>query len=445
MATLSAAQIYQYARQAGFPPVEAALMTAIALRESAGVTTAYNGVGRDNSVGLWQINMLAHGDRFGSRADLESPETNARAAFTLWQQAGFSPWQMVDRSGPFGNTNFAAAAAGTGGEVTVAQMNGTAGEITGGSYSQPEGSPAEGGQYSSMTEDPSNYTDEELIAYVQEHYGSMSWALGNPELRDIMFSGIREGWSQSRIQSAVQNSDYYRTTSDNQRSWGVLYATNPGEAGQQLQTQIGDLSRMARTLGVSITRERLQMVAWNAVSMGWDGEQMQRALLAEANWNGRHIGEFGTIGATVTQVNQLAEAYGLTLDRDRALGMTRDILSGGATMESITAGFKTQAKALFPAFADELDAGMRLADIAQPYMQTASQLLELNPAEMRLTDPLWSAPLTRRQNGRPSPMSVDEWTTHVMNDQRYGWDRTDNAMSAAASFVDNLGSMFGVF
>lgn len=449
MARLSTSQIYQLARGAGFPPVEAALMTAIALRESGGNPGAHAMDDDDNSVGLWQINTLpaAWGTTLGTVEQLKDPAFNARAARQAWLRTGeafgdpWGAWSSTATGGnPFGNTTFASVAAATGGEVSVEQMNATAGQITGGSYQADTG-----GQFTSMEEDPSNYTDDELIAYVQQNYGSMSWALGIPEVRDILFSGIRDGWSEARIQAAVQASNYYKKSSDRQRQWTVLYATNPGEAAQQLQLTIGDLNRMARTLGVSITRDRLQMVAWNAVSMGWDGEEMQRALLGEANWNGRHIGEFGTIGATVTQVNQAAEAYGIRLNRDRALGITRDILSGAATMDSITAGFKTQAKALFPAFAQELDAGMRLSDIAQPYMQTAAELLEINPAEMRLTDPLWSSPLTRRQNGKPSPMSLDEWTTHVMSDKKYGWDRTNNAMAAAAGFVEDLGGLFGVF
>lgn len=98
---LTAAQIYALARAAGFPPVVAVSMTAIALRESGGNAAAYNGnlTTRDQSYGLWQINMhdagvaalirkkvlvidvTAPGDEDNQ---LFIPAVNARAAFVLW-------------------------------------------------------------------------------------------------------------------------------------------------------------------------------------------------------------------------------------------------------------------------------------------------------------------------------------------------------------------------
>lgn len=90
---MSADQIYQLARNTGFPPDMAVKMTAVALRESAGDPTAYNGNSAtgDNSYGLWQINM--YGALGQSRlqqlgisdpAQLLDPAVNAQAAYTIW-------------------------------------------------------------------------------------------------------------------------------------------------------------------------------------------------------------------------------------------------------------------------------------------------------------------------------------------------------------------------
>ena len=91
MSTLSMEQIYQLARNAGFPPDMATRMTAIAMKESGGNTNAYNGVGKDDSYGLWQINMIGNLgqqrlSQFGlnSKDQLLDPATNARAAYAIW-------------------------------------------------------------------------------------------------------------------------------------------------------------------------------------------------------------------------------------------------------------------------------------------------------------------------------------------------------------------------
>lgn len=92
---LTAQEIYQYALNAGFDVETAKSMTAIALRESAGNTDAYNGKGLDDSFGLWQINMKgnlgpARLNQFGisDKTSLYDPQTNANAAYEIWKQSG---------------------------------------------------------------------------------------------------------------------------------------------------------------------------------------------------------------------------------------------------------------------------------------------------------------------------------------------------------------------
>lgn len=88
---MTAGEIYQVARAAGFPPSTAVSMVAIALKESGGNPYAYNGVPPDDSYGLWQINMLgnlgaARRVQFGLSANqqLFDPHVNARAALAIW-------------------------------------------------------------------------------------------------------------------------------------------------------------------------------------------------------------------------------------------------------------------------------------------------------------------------------------------------------------------------
>jgi hypothetical protein len=87
---------------AGFPPLVAVVMGAVALRESAGIPTAFNGnvATGDRSLGLVQINMLNEDVRVAvytkvlgipaavvdlvAEQRLLEPDVNAKAAFVLW-------------------------------------------------------------------------------------------------------------------------------------------------------------------------------------------------------------------------------------------------------------------------------------------------------------------------------------------------------------------------
>jgi cell wall-associated NlpC family hydrolase len=95
MARYTAEQIYAFAREAGFSPDRAATMTAIALAESRGNSSAHNPVGED-SKGLWQINQRAH-PGFAS-VNLFDPVQNARAAFKVSQGGDdISPWTTTHK------------------------------------------------------------------------------------------------------------------------------------------------------------------------------------------------------------------------------------------------------------------------------------------------------------------------------------------------------------
>jgi cell wall-associated NlpC family hydrolase len=90
MARYTAEQIYAFAREAGFSPDRAATMTAVALAESGGNSSAHNPRGED-SRGLWQINARAH-PQLG-QTDLYNPVQNAKAAFAVSHGGDdISPW-----------------------------------------------------------------------------------------------------------------------------------------------------------------------------------------------------------------------------------------------------------------------------------------------------------------------------------------------------------------
>ncbi|MFI7675636.1 transglycosylase SLT domain-containing protein [Actinophytocola sp. NPDC049390] len=100
MATLSPAQIAEYAHDAGFRGQDLTVAVAVAMAESGGDTRAHNPVPPDDSYGLWQINMIgslgpARRDQFDLDSDRElfDPEENARAAWAISGHGdSFRPW-----------------------------------------------------------------------------------------------------------------------------------------------------------------------------------------------------------------------------------------------------------------------------------------------------------------------------------------------------------------
>lgn len=110
MPTLPPNDIKAYAEGAGFSDApgsgpgsnsQATVMTAIAMAESGGRTTAHNNNPPDNSYGLWQINMLGsmgptRRQSFGisSNSELFDPEVNAKAAKIIFDGQGYGAWSV---------------------------------------------------------------------------------------------------------------------------------------------------------------------------------------------------------------------------------------------------------------------------------------------------------------------------------------------------------------
>lgn len=97
---LSLAELRALASWAGWSGDDADHAAAIAMRESGGDPSAVNdtrgrahppGVVDELSVGLWQINTLAHALPVEW---LKNPQNNARTAFGLWSKSGWTPWRL---------------------------------------------------------------------------------------------------------------------------------------------------------------------------------------------------------------------------------------------------------------------------------------------------------------------------------------------------------------
>lgn len=91
---LTANEIISVASNAGFVGNDLRIAGAIAKAESGLNPAATNLVAPDYSIGLWQINMLAHGETYGSEAELKVPERNALAAYQIYvrRNRSFAAW-----------------------------------------------------------------------------------------------------------------------------------------------------------------------------------------------------------------------------------------------------------------------------------------------------------------------------------------------------------------
>lgn len=481
MATrLTAAQIYALARGAGFNPQEAEVMTAIALRESAGNPTAHNpdSTTGDNSYGLWQINMLGSMGPQRMKAyglsryeDLFDPATNARAAYLLYKSRQsaraknpYDPWSTDPKHLGSGRVPIrqeyidAAHQAALGDKGDGGWTPGLGGDIGGhpttptlpglGADFVPDSSgavDAPGGSAIDLPSDLKGASDEQIKSWLRLHYGYAAGWVDQPEVGPILLRAAREGWDPLKLQGEISGTSWWRSTSDSARQWANLTVTDPASAEQQRTQRIAELGAQAQTMGLALAPERLKLLAEDSLRFAWSSQQLRSALVAESSYSPQQAAQ-GQLGANTATVKALAASYFVPMSEQSAFQYGQALTAGTLTTDGLAVQLASLAKGRFPTLAKVIDSGVTPSAYFSPYRETIAQLLEVSPDSVDLlNDPRWSAVIdTVPQGGTMAdrrPMTLSETQAYARGLPE--WDKTQNARTAAGNMAQFISSKFG--
>lgn len=421
--------------EAGFTGDAANTMYGIVMAESGGNANAHNTNAStgDNSYGLAQINML--GDlgpqrlqQFGlSSADqLFDPLTNLRVAYQLSGGGqNFTPWSTYN-SGAYLNQAPGAVVQAS------ATSNPYNGGTTGSSLTQP-------------TE-----TQAQKKAELEQGVGPLGALLTSvPELAGLLSQAITQGWSLPELQNAVTNSNWYRTHSDTVRNAIALQVSDPKTWEQNLNKEIVRVQQMELQLGVRMNHDAMAQLATQSLMVGgWDQQTLQDQvgqLWSRTNGSNLNV-QSGQAAATGQQIRQIASDYGLPVTNYGVRFWTEKILSGQDTIDGNKQAAIAQAKTMYAPFAKQIDAGQTMRQIADPYVASMANLLELNPESINFaSDPLIKKALqgtgVTASGQEPTATPLWQFEQQVRSDPR--WDRTLNAKQATAQALTDLGKDWG--
>jgi len=435
---LSAQQIAMYAYAAGFRGSSLVTAVAIALAESGGNPAARGDVSLQTSkwgpsVGLWQIRSLNGVRRTGDVRDafaLDDPQFNARSAFNISSGGtNFSPWSMYTNGGYkkyLGQAQAAAGGANTGsGWMPTSSSRGSStsrGGMAGGIGSIGAPAPA----------DPRDVA--------KSLYGYLGWFVDHPEVGPIILQAAREGWDQMRLQGALANTNWWRTTSETARNWDALLAMDYATAVQRLQETGVSLMQTAQKFGIPLDDNRRFSLGVQALRFGWSPSQIQLALAAEMQWQpGVYV---GGVGDMMTQVKTMAAKYLIPVTDQQAWEWARRMVAGTGTMEGVEAQFRLLSGGRFPHLRSQISQGIAPAQFFQAQRQTIAQFLE-QPVEAIdfVNDRQWDPVLAFNDNGTTRAMTTSEAARFARALPQ--WGLTDNAHQTVSEAGDQLMQIFG--
>ena len=205
-----------------------------------------------------------------------------------------------------------------------------------------------------------------------------------------------------------------------------------------------DVTDIAERIGAPLSQERLAEVVDQARRNLWDAQDIENALrgdLSRALESGENL--MGDAGTYQTTLMQWANLNGIGIDASTAAKYVANMTLGVQSLDDVKQDLReTYLIGAYPAWSEKIRQGFDPWQISSPYRTSVAKLLELDPDQVGLDDPLVKMGLQSTGNdGQPRVVPLYEFEQQVRNDPR--WQKTDNAYQTYTRVGSDLLRMFG--
>lgn len=281
--------------------------------------------------------------------------------------------------------------------------------------------------------------EEGLSQYAEDYGFQVAFLKSDAELYALFKKAVSGKWTPEKFTASIQKTKWYRTHTEAYRQNLALQNADPATYKAKLNSLIGDIADKASSLGVSFNNAQLNNLAKHYMDLGWNDSQLNNVMSKYITFTHAK----GQARSNIQAMQQSAWKNGLRYSDSTYRTWAQRIARGDGTLDDFVQATRGQAKTLAPGFADQINAGMDLHDIASPYMQSMAQTLELNPSDIDLFDPTIRHALgAKDEDGKPSTMSIFDFEQSLRNDKR--WMKTKNAQDSLMSTAHNILQTFGL-
>ena len=270
---------------------------------------------------------------------------------------------------------------------------------------------------------------------------SIAFFNSNPELKALLGQATAQNWNSSRFVAYLQNTQWFRDTSEAMRKYDALKSSDPATYQQQLAATRDHILNVGWQMGVGFGPNVAQHIADQAMQQGWSEDQLKRVMdgmlyVSKGQYRGQ-------AGAFQQQFNQLAGDYGVNISDGTMGNWVKSAVLGTDDQKSIQEKVQQMAASKYVALADRIKGGETVRQIADPYIQSYGKILEVNPDNIKLDDPLIQHALTAKDpKGQPTTQTVYDFENQLRNDPR--WGKTQNAQDLMSSTANSILSTFGL-
>jgi hypothetical protein len=279
-----------------------------------------------------------------------------------------------------------------------------------------------------------------------ESYGFNQALLdANPELKKIFNNAVKGQWSSEKFQASIRDTKWWKGHSQQERDYLVKQYGDPATAKQEFSTAYTHIQQMAGQLGIqpsNQTKAFLNAMAYNVAAKGWSDDQLRMEM-------GKHIyfqgdNRYGQAGDEVDKLQSYAYSMGVTMAGTWYANSSRAIVQGKGTEQDFQSQIRKQAKAMFPNWGKQIDAGQSVVDLANPYLTSMGQILELPGGSINLFDPTIKKALQYKDpaTGTTAVKPLWQFENELRSDPR--WRKTKNAQDSLMQVAHQVLSDFGL-
>lgn len=282
-------------------------------------------------------------------------------------------------------------------------------------------------------------TEKDWAEYYDWAYSLLK---SDPELWKVFQQAIKGEWTREKFIAEIRRTTWYKNHSESWRQTEALKHSDPETWRLRVRTIYNNITQLAGQMGLRLSWQTMWDIAEDALAFGWDNAKL-RSVLAKHLKRGVG-GYYGEAGEAEDQLRQYAFQMGVKIDDGALHGWLKGILMGTRTVEDYKGWLQQQAISAFPALADQIKGGMTVRQIASPYFEAMSRLLEINGDALDLTDPTIRGALSavNKETGKAELKPLWEFENELRKDPR--WLKTNNARQSINSTARTIGQMWGV-
>jgi hypothetical protein len=283
--------------------------------------------------------------------------------------------------------------------------------------------------------------DEKQMQDLLDTFGQWTGFLYHEEIGRILLEATAEEFTPQKFMNRLQNTNWWRTTQRSIREFDILEAQDPAELDRQIEIRMQTVRDYVSGLGTQLPDVQIRELARNAIRLGYSDRDLANAAGA-AVYKVEGVTPLRT-GMIGQELKSNARRFGVPLSDASVDNWAKEIATGNQNFQDYQNYLRQQAIGLFPSLQKEIERGLDVATLADPYIQTASRILGISPETVDFADPKWNIALNFTDQAGRRMMNLEEWTRHIRTNDEYGYQYTDDAHNKAYMATSTIARAFG--